>query len=97
MLKYIIASMGSNLTETYLQRTARSVSTLHAICSQFDKGCDVAIGTRAHSSRSDMKDVAKVTSAVIKLKLLEVLPGRAHSAYCKIKLNPVHSWDKKKQ
>ena len=96
ILKHIIASMGSNLTDTSLQRAARSVSTLHAICGQFDKGSDVAIGTRAHSTRSDMEDVAKVTNAVIRLKLLEVLPGRAHSAYCKIKLNPLHSWDKKK-
>ena len=96
MLKHIIASMGSNLTETFLQRAARSVSTRHAICSQFDKGSNFAIGTHAHSTRSDMEDVAKVTSAVIKLKLLEVLPGRAQSAYRKIKLNPLHSWDKKK-
>ena len=36
-LKIIICNMGSNLTETALQRAARSVTCLHNLCTNFDK------------------------------------------------------------
>ena len=36
LLKYIIGNMGSNLTESSLQRAARSVSALHQICDRYD-------------------------------------------------------------
>lgn len=50
MLKYIIASMGSNLTEVSLQRAARSVSTLQTICNQFDTDSGVPVSTNLHST-----------------------------------------------
>ncbi len=95
VIKHNIVNMGSNLTENSLQRAARSVSTLQAICRQFDKESDVPVATRAHSTRSDMDDVRKVTNAVLK-ELLQVLPGRAHSAaaYRKMRLNPLWNWDR---
>ena len=96
MLKHIITSMGSNLTEAALQRAARSVSMLQEICRKFDKESEVAIGIHAHSTRSDVQDVAKVTSVVISNNLLQVSSGRAHSAYRTIKLDPLWNWDKKK-
>lgn len=96
MLKHIIASMGSNLTEGSLQKAARSVSTLQMICRRFDKESDVAVGTRSHSTLSDLQDVTKVIRAVIKEKLLQVSPRRAHKAYHTIKLNPLCDWDKEK-
>ena len=67
------------------------VSTLQAICRQFDYHC---IGTNAHSTRTGKDDVAKVTSAVLKLQLLEIKPGRAHSAYRHMKLNPLWKWSR---
>ena len=69
-------------------------STLQAICRQFDKQSDVAIGTHAHSTRTDKDDVAKVPSAVLKMRLLEIKPGRAHSAYRHMKLNPLWKWNR---
>ena len=33
---------------------------------------------------------------VMKEKLLHITPGRAHSTYCNMKLNPLWSWDKNK-
>ena len=96
LLKHVILSMGSNLTETSLQRAARSVSTLQTICRQFDKESEVPVGTHAHSTRSDAQDVAKVTMIVMKEKLLHITPGRAHSTYRNMKLNPLWSWDKNK-
>lgn len=57
--------MGSNLTENALQRAARSVSTISAICKTFDKWAGVPVGTTAHSTWSDKQDVAKVTAAVL--------------------------------
>ena len=69
LLKEIIANMGSNLTEIALRRAAQSVSAIQAICQKFDKGSGVPFGTQAHSMRSDEKDVARVTSTVLKKKL----------------------------
>ena len=37
LIKEIISAMGPNLTESALQRAARSVSTVHAVCKQFDR------------------------------------------------------------
>ena len=37
-----------------------------------------------------------VTNVVIKDRLLYVIPGRAHSTYWNIKLNPLWKWDKQK-
>lgn len=37
IIKGAIVSMGANVTEKSLQRAARSVSTIHAVCKQFDK------------------------------------------------------------
>ena len=65
LLKHIITSMGSNITEESLQRAARSVSTLQAICKKFDHESSVPIGTQAHSTKSDVQDVAKVIAVVI--------------------------------
>ena len=94
LLKHIIASMGANLTAGSLQRAARSVSTLQTICKQFDRESDVAVGTVAHSTRSDAEDVAKVTNTVLKLQLLQVTPGRAHLAFHKMRLDPLWNWQK---
>ena len=78
LIKHIIRNMGSNLTEASLQRAARSVSILHAICQTFDVESGVPYGTNAHSTRSDTQDVAKV---VMQSKLLTRTAERRHSAF----------------
>ena len=92
-IKYIIQNMGPNLTETSLQRAARSVSTLHCICTAFDKQSGVPHGTVAHSTRPDTQDVLKVLSTVLNNQLLIPTPGRKHSAFPKLHLDPLHKWD----
>ena len=94
-IKYIIQNMGpnGNLTEASLQRAARSVSTLHCICTAFDKQTGVPHGTVAHSTRSDTQDVLKVVSTVLSNRLLIPTPGRKHSAFPKLHLDPLHKWD----
>lgn len=57
---------------------------------------EVPVGTHAQSTRTDMQDVAKVTHVVIKDRLLHIIPGRTHSTYQNIKLNPLWNWDKQK-
>ena len=96
LLKHIIVTMGSNLTESSLQQAARSVSKLQAICRQFDKQSDVPIGTVAHSTRSTTQDITKVIAVVMNEKLLQMIPGRAHSKFQNMKLNPLCNWNKKK-
>lgn len=94
LLKHIISSMGSNLTEESLQRAARSVSMLQAICKKFDRESNVPIGTQGHSTKTDAQDVAKVTAVVMDKKLLNVEKGRAHKTFPEFKLNPLWKWDR---
>ena len=95
-VKSIIANMGSNLTEEALQRAARSVSLISAICKSFDRWTGVSVGTSAHSTRADKEDVAKVTQAVLKNDLLNISAGRKHLAFPKLKTNPLHNWNQEK-
>lgn len=92
-LKYIIQNMGSNLTETSLQRAARSVTTLQEICAKFDGESGVPYTTSAHSTKADVEDVKKVVDTVLKNKLLVEMSAREHRAFPGMPLNPLHKWD----
>ena len=97
LLKEIIMNMGSNLTKEALQRSARSVSTLQAVCLQFDKVSGVPVGTSAHATYSDKKNIEKVIGIVIENNLLSVSTmRRAHTTYPRIHFNPLNDWDKSK-
>lgn len=96
LIKHIIISMGANLTEQALQRAARSVSTLHTVCKKFDQGSGVPVTTSAHSTKKDKADVEKVVVSVLTNDLLQIIPGRKHSAFKDIHLNPLWKWDKQK-
>ena len=96
LLKQIIRNMGSNLTETALQRAAQSVTSLNQICQRFDTQSRVPCRTTAHSTRSDKDDVKKVVSVVLRNKLLVEVGHREHRAFKNMKLNPLHKWDVKK-
>lgn len=85
--------MGSNLTESALQRAARSVTTLHQVCGRFDSQSGVPCRTVAHSTKSDRHDVSKVVSTVIKNNLLVEMGDREHKAFKGMNLNPLHKLD----
>lgn len=93
LLKHIIANMGANLTEDALTRAARSVSTLHLFCCQYDKSSGVPFLTHHHSTRSDVTDVGKVMHIVINENILKIVPGRKHYAFPKLATNPLKAWD----
>ena len=94
LIKTIITNMGPNLTEKSLQRAARSVSTLHLICKQFDGQSDIPVTTSAHSTKADKNDVQKVVTSVLNNKLLQKERGRKHNMYRTMKLNPLWNWSK---
>ena len=96
LVKNIIRCMGPNLTERALQRAARSISSLHSICKQYDKESGVPVVTIAHFARSDVVDVGRVTTSVLTNNLLQMIPGRQHTAFKNIRLNPLWNLDKKK-
>lgn len=96
LIEHIIMSMGANLTEQALQRAARSVSTVHTMCKKFDLESDVPVTTSAHSRKKDKPDVEKVVVSVLTNDLLQIIPGRKHSAFKNIDLNPLWKWDKQK-
>ena len=64
MLKHIISTMGSNLTEKSLQRAARCVTALQIISERFDAYSGVPYHTSAHSTMADRGDVKKVMEVV---------------------------------
>ena len=69
------------------------MSTLHALCKQFDSESNVPVTTSAHTTRSDTSDMQKVVSAVSN-NLLNIIPGRRHNMYKTKRLNPSWNWDK---
>ena len=78
LVKNIITCMGANLTEEALQRAARSVSMLSAVCKQFDTESGVAATTSEHKTRSTVTDIEKVVTVVLTNDLLQITPGRSH-------------------
>ena len=48
----------------------------------------------AHSTRSDVDDVAQVVSVLLKNKILEVVRGRKHSLFTKLNENPLFELDR---
>lgn len=97
LLKEIIVNMGPNITKEALQRSARSVSTLQAVCSQFDQVSGVPVQTSAHTTFSDKKDIEKEIGVVMENGLLTVSDSkRAHASYPRIHFNPLNDWDKGK-
>ena len=86
LIKHIITSMGGNLTEEALRRAARSVSTLEALCRQFDKCTGVPCSTHSHSTLGDTQDIGKVITTVMNRKLLSVISGRKHTFYPNVAL-----------
>ena len=65
LLKHIVGNMGSNMTESGLQRSARSVTTLQQICDRFDVQSGVPRGITVPSTKSDRNDVNKVVVTVL--------------------------------
>ena len=93
LLKHIIVTMGANFTEKALHRAAQSVTTLESISERFDQRSGVPVGTHAHSTRCDEQDISKVINTALTRELLEIHPGRAHTAFKTMRLNPLWNWD----
>lgn len=96
LVKEVIVHMGPNLTENALQRIARSVTTLDAVCNQFDKQSGVILGSNHHSTRSDIEDVHAVAKVVIDNDLLIHVHGRKHQNFKGVSGNPLWNLDKEK-
>ena len=94
LIKSVIANMGVNLTEKALQRSTRTVSTLHTLCKQFDKESNVPVTTSAHTTRSDKSDIQKAVKAVLDNELLTRKPGRSHRSFRTMRLHPLWNWER---
>ena len=94
LFKEAIVSMGANFTEQASKRIARSISTLDKIVTNFDKQTNLHPETSAHSTKSDNHDVNQAVSVVLKCKLLDIVPGRKHSSFKTISINPLKKLDK---
>ena len=72
LLKDIIHSMGSNLTEHSMRRAARSVTSLCEIREAFDTESNVPVMTSAHCTKDDYDDVTEVVEVLLKNEVLVV-------------------------
>ena len=84
------------MTEEGLQRAARSVSMLSAVCKQFDTESGVPVTTSEHKTRSTVTDIGKVVTAVLKNDLLQITPRRSHRTFRRMRLNLLWNWDREK-
>ena len=90
VIKDIIKNMGPNLTEAALQRAARSVSAVKAICSQFDILSHVPASTSRHSTRATDQDVGRVVGCVLNNCLLQDQnQDRQHMSFPSFSDNPL--------
>ena len=64
------------------------------IVTNFNKQTNLHPETSAHSIKSDSHDVNQVVTVVTKSKLLEIIPGRKHSSFKTIFVNPLSKLDK---
>ena len=69
---------------------------LYMQCAHNMTSSRVPVTTSAHSTRSNVTDIGKDTTAVLKNDLLQVTPGRSHRTFQRMKLNPLWNWDKEK-
>ena len=72
--KAIIANMGAGL---------------HTLVERFDHQLGVPVGTSAHSVKSGKSDVESVVSVLHTVDVFRVQPGRKHSRFRKVYLNPL--------
>ena len=59
LIKGLITTMGSNLTEKGLQRAARSVSSVYAISKQYDKESGVPVTTQQRDEEKKENEKSK--------------------------------------
>ena len=96
-IKRIIQNMGSNLTESALQRAVRCVAPLQQISKQFDRESGVPTISSAHKTKSDEPDMCKIVKVVLSGKLLvQQATPRKHKAFPDTPPNPLHCWDQNK-
>ena len=89
IIKDLIQNMGPNLSEGAIQRAARSVSVIKAICSQFDSQSHVPRFSSKHSTRSNDQDIALVVDCVLHNSLLQDhKDSRQHISFPSFSDNP---------
>lgn len=53
------------------------------------------VATTAHTTKSDIRDITKLITTILKEKILEIQPGRFYQSYKHMMLNPI--WNTSKQ
>ena len=90
LLKHIIVNMGPNLTETALQRAARSVTALNAIAENFDTQSGVPHHSSAHSTKPDIEEGNGHSEKA------QATDTSEHRAFPRFERNPLSKWDVEK-
>ena len=89
LIKEHIKHMGSNFSQKAITNVARSVSFMEVITNRFDQQCGIHPESSAHSTRSDVNDVKKVVSIVLREKLWDIKKGRKFYKFKTMSSNPL--------
>ena len=89
LIKEHIKHMGSNFSQKAITNVARSVSFMEVVTNKFDQQCGIHAESSAHSTRSDVDDVKKVVSIVLREKLWDIKKGRKFYKFKTMSSNPL--------
>lgn len=95
-LKELIRLMGANKTEKAIERISKAAAGVRKVVDVFEDQTFVKPKSSTHSHKSSIEDEKKVLSDLQKLKPFSVIPGRSHSSFVGISVDPLDDLDEKK-
>ena len=95
-VREILINMGANITETAVRRACQSVSMTSDIVNKFDEQSGVPKSSNVHSTKSDDEDVMKIVTVLRENAVFSIRPGRAHSTYPGMTVNPLFNLGNKR-
>ena len=88
--------MGSNFSQKAITNVAHSVTYMEVVTNRLDQQCGIHVESSAHSTRSDINDVKKVVSTVMREKLWDVKKGRKFDKFKTMSSNPLKRLNREK-
>lgn len=94
LAKTAVDGLGANKTEKAIDRVGKTIDDLRGALDNYDKENNVRDTSGAHTCKSSTKDMSKVLDELLQKDVSEIIPGREHKAFCKLKPNLIKTLDK---
>lgn len=96
MVKLCVHNVGSNKTDTSLERIGRSISPVYEAVAAFDEDNDVSYASGKHSVPRRSEDRKQLIKALVQNNVFTHIPGREHKSFPKFSCNLMKGVDKVK-